>query len=78
MNLHLMYVPRLRVAYPEVLVTAMAICARGEVAVERKDIYHQVPLELLYVSSLALAPYKLLPGCKHVLERNNIVVGETP
>ena len=70
----LVYIARLRIANPEMLIAAMAISAVCEIPVQGEDVRHQVALERLHVLLLALATYELFPGREQVFERNDILV----
>ena len=62
----LMNIARFRVAYLEVMVSAMCICVRYKFSVQSENILHQMPPELLYVFPFPLPPYKLPPGFKQI------------
>src|SRR3989344_2769163 len=67
-------VARLGVAYPEVVVAAVAVCACREVLVETEDVCHQVPPELLHINACALPFYEFSPRVKQILDRDDILV----
>ncbi len=68
------YVARLRVAYFEVLVAAVAISASREIGMKRENIGHQGTLEFLHIPLLSFTAHKLLPRREQIFERNDIVV----
>ena len=52
----------------------MGIGLCNKIAVKRNDIAHEVALEFLYVPSLPLSAYKLLPSPEKIIEGNDIIV----
>ncbi|HEY4521312.1 MAG TPA: four helix bundle protein [Candidatus Paceibacterota bacterium] len=67
-------VTRLRVADLERVVRAVTIFARKKIVMERKNVVHQVVLELLHVFLLAFASHEFLPCAEQIFNRNDIVV----
>ncbi len=68
-----MDIPGLGIRDVEGPVGAVFVCAGREVAVELKDIIHQVKLELLNVLFASLALDEFLPGKEEILYTNNIL-----
>lgn len=64
----------LRVGYLEREVAAVSIGTLGKVAIKRENVIHQMQLELLYVCTGNLTPYKLLPCRKEVFNRDDIFI----
>lgn len=68
-------VARLRIAYFEVVIATMTVRLVRQVAVERENIGHEIPCELLHVSATTLPFYKFSPCFKEILDRNDILIG---
>lgn len=67
-------IARFRIAYPEVLVRAMLVCARREFAMERENVVHKPMLKLLHVIFAALSSHEFFPRREQVFNRNDILV----
>lgn len=68
-------VARLRVAYLEVVISAMRIGACRKLAMQAEDVVHQAMLELLHVFLVALPMDKFFPSGEQILDGDDIFVG---
>ena len=71
----LMDVAGLGVGYLERFVYAVAVRPIFQVAMERKNIIHQLVLKLLHIFFLPLASDELPPRSKQIFPRDDILVG---